>query len=104
MTYKLCFGLPSDEKFGMISQLKRASVSVVLNIAEGAARQTNKEFLQFLTYFSGSLSELDTLIEVAFKLEFIHVKTKDDIFFHIKRVTALLNGLIKGISVKINNQ
>jgi four helix bundle protein len=75
MIYILCPDLPSDEKFGMISQLKRASVSISLNIAEGAARQSEKEYSHFLSIASGPLSEIDTLIEVPSELEFHNLIT-----------------------------
>jgi four helix bundle protein len=101
MIYRLCLELPTDEKFGIISQMKRASVSVSLNIAEGAARKSEKEFNQFLTFSSGSLSELDTLIEVLLELEFISLKIHDDMIMQINKVTALLNGLRKSIALKI---
>lgn len=52
---------PADEQYGLTSQLKRAAVSVPVNIAEGAARSTGKEFKHFLSIAQGSLSELDTL-------------------------------------------
>ena len=95
MVYKLCTILPSDEKFGLISQFKRASVSIVLNISEGAARQSDKEFYQFLTISSGSLSEIDTLIEVSYELNFIEQNSKENMFTQINKVSALLNGLKK---------
>jgi len=98
MTYCLCQNLPADEKFGLISQMKRASVSVSLNISEGAARRSDKEFQQFLTIASGSLSELDTLIEVSLALGFIDLKLHEDSIRAINKVTALLYGLRKSIS------
>jgi len=101
MIYRLCPDLPSDEKFGLISQMKRASVSVSLNISEGAARRSDKEFHQFLTISSGSLSELDTLIEVVLELGFIDIKIYEDFIRQINKVTALLNGLMRIIALKI---
>ena len=101
MIYSLSQNLPADEKFGLISQMKRASVSVSLNISEGAARRSDKEFLQFLTISQGSLSELDALIEVLLELGFIDIKIHEDNIRQINRVTALLNGLMKSISFKI---
>lgn len=56
--YLVIASFPSDEKFGLISQIRRASVSVPVNIAEGAARKNPKEFRQFLYIALGSLSEL----------------------------------------------
>ncbi|MDR4499789.1 MAG: four helix bundle protein [Candidatus Scalindua sp.] len=58
--YKICEELPIDEKYGLASQMKRAVISIPCNIAEGAARNTHKEFIHFLSIAQGSLSELDT--------------------------------------------
>jgi len=77
MIYELCPALLTDEKFGISSQLKRAGVSISLNIAEGAARQSDKEFSHFLTIASGSLSEVDTVVELIYELDFIELKTKN---------------------------
>ena len=60
--YRLTEKLPEAEKFGLVSQMRRAAVSVASNIAEGAARNTKKEFIQFLHNSQGSLSELDTQV------------------------------------------
>ena len=103
MIYSLSLNLPADEKFGLISQLKRASVSVAANIAEGAARQSDKEFYQFLSISSGSLSELDTLIEVLCELNLITIESKNDAIIQLSKVTALLNGLKKSVYLKINH-
>ncbi len=103
MIYNLCVSLPAEEKFGLISQLKRASVSVSANIAEGAARQTEKEFHQFLSIASGSLSEIDALIEVIFELNLIQPRYKDEIINKINKVSALLSGLKKSVSLKIDH-
>ena len=53
-------GFPRDEKFGLDSQMRRAAVSIPSNVAEGQARHTTKEFVQFLSHAEGSLAELDT--------------------------------------------
>jgi len=60
MIYKLTNKFPEEEKFGLVSQMRRASVSIPCNIAEGAARQGKSEFKNFLSMAQGSLSELDT--------------------------------------------
>jgi four helix bundle protein len=62
--YTLCGLLPDDEKYGLASQMKRAAVSIPSNIAEGAARNSTKEFVQFISIAQGSLSELDTQVEL----------------------------------------
>ncbi len=70
--YRLSTLLPKDEKFGLISQIKRSSVSISSNIAEGAARQSTKEYIRFLYYSLGSISELETqliLIKNIFKID-----------------------------------
>ena len=66
--YKLTKPFPSDEKFGLVSQMRRAVVSIPSNIAEGQARQTTKEFIQFLSHAEGSLAELETQIIVSTEL------------------------------------
>ena len=63
--YKLLASFPTDEKFGLISRLKRAAVSVPSNIAEGAGRNSNKEFNHFLSISLGSLFELKTQLIIS---------------------------------------
>lgn len=62
--YKFTVLLPSTEKYGLISQINRAAVSVPANIAEGCAKDSNADFLRFLRISQGSLFELDTLIQI----------------------------------------
>jgi four helix bundle protein len=58
--YRLTKNFPKEETFGLVSQMRRAAVSIPSNIAEGAARNSNKEFIQFLHVSLGSLAELET--------------------------------------------
>jgi four helix bundle protein len=60
LIYDITSKFPSDERFGLTSQMRRAAVSIPSNIAEGAARKGDKEFIQFLMIALGSLSELET--------------------------------------------
>ena len=73
--YKISAELPHDERFGLVSQIRRASVSIASNIAEGAGRNTNGEFCQFLGSANGSAYELQTQIVIAQKLGLIKSNT-----------------------------
>jgi four helix bundle protein len=101
--YKLLENFPSEEKYGIISQLKRAAISVPSNIAEGAARRTDKEMYQFLSIAAGSLSEIDTLIEISKKLELLGTKEYKILYDKVEKIDALLRGLMKSIKIKINS-
>jgi four helix bundle protein len=86
---------PAEERFGLTSQIRKSAVSVPSNIAEGAARQTQKEFTNFLHIAQGSLSELDTQLELTRRLEYIDQnswKVLDDKLIEEDKV---LSGLIR---------
>lgn len=93
--YTLTKQLPDTEKFGLTSQLKRASVSIPTNISEGAARSTKKEFVYFLYISSGSLSEIDTLLTIASNLKYIDINSLENCERKMRTISSLLNGLIK---------
>lgn len=93
--YELTLGFPSEERFGLTQQMRRAAVSVPSNIAEGAARAGVRERLQFLHIASGSLAELDTQLELAVRLGF--VADVGPLQALMDRVTALLIGLMKSL-------
>ena len=97
--YNLTNNFPEAEKFGLISQLRRAAISVPANIAEGAARNTQKEFIQFLYISAGSLSEVDTLLTIAFELNFVNAAEFQEAIEKMNKISALLNGLIKKLKM-----
>ncbi len=68
--YELTKKLPSEEKYGLISQIRRSSISIPSNIAEGAGRSSTKELIRFIDIASGSLSELETQLILIQKLDF----------------------------------
>ncbi len=69
--YKTTARWPSDERFGLISQIRRSAVSIVSNIAEGAARRTTGEFIQFIGIAQGSLAEAETQLILAKRLGYV---------------------------------
>ena len=93
--YKITKLLPREENYNLISQMKRAAISIPNNIAEGAARNTKKEFINFLHIAQGSLSELDTHIEIASRLKYLQEKDVSNISTIMERVDKMLTGLIK---------
>jgi four helix bundle protein len=68
--YGLTARFPADERYGLISQMRRAAVSVPSNIAEGQARHGTREFLQFLSHASGSLAELETQLLLSLEMKY----------------------------------
>jgi four helix bundle protein len=98
--YKVTKNFPKEELYGLTSQLRRAAVSVPSNLAEGAARTGPREFLQFITIAQGSLSEIDTQIELSNMLNFIDNKTFNDIQKRLIRVSKQLYGLKRSIKNK----
>lgn len=76
MVYKFTTELPTDEKYGLISQIKRAVVSIALNISEGAGSQSKKEFALFVSYAYRSCNEVLACLELIFKLSLCKDKDK----------------------------
>jgi four helix bundle protein len=96
--YSLTKNFPKYERFGLSSQMERAAVSVTSNIAEGAARGSDKEFIRFLYYSVGSISELETQLFVAKNQTYINDIEK--IIDAISTVRKKLYGLIKYLKNK----
>ncbi len=94
---------PKEEMFGLVSQMRRAGVSIASNIAEGAARQGNKEFLQFLYIAIGSASELDTQIEISKAASIGDNEKLSALQDSVNRVARMIQGLIRSIKQKGNN-
>lgn len=93
--YQSTSRFPKEEIYGLTSQMRRAAISVPANIAEGAARAGSKELARFLSIASGSLAELDTLLEVSKELGFVREST--DLQSRIDEVSALVLALTKSI-------
>lgn len=97
--YSVTATFPQHEQYGLVGQLRRAAVSVPANIAEGAARNGSKEFLHFLGIASGSLSELDTLIDLARQLGY--VRNTEELNAKVDDVSGLVMGLASSIRRKL---
>lgn len=88
---------PAEEKFGLVSQMRRAAVSVPSNIAEGASDKTKNQFANFLSNALGSLAELDTQLELSLRLDFISQDEHQAIHSLIDRSKGLVFGLKKSL-------
>jgi len=103
MIYKLTNKFPEEEKFGLVSQMRRASISIPCNIAEGAARQGKKEFKNFLSMAQGSLSELDTQLELTILLGYLSTEDLREVWDHLLRIDKMLSGLIRSLANRTMN-
>jgi len=95
--YRITNEFPSNEKYGLTSQIRRAAVSIPSNIAEGAGRKSKKEFLNFLSFTMRSLSELDTLLLLARDLNLINSEIADSLLNKLDIIGKLIFGLMKSL-------
>ena len=98
--YRETENFPSQEIYGLTNQIRRAAVSIPSNIAEGAARQTKKEFGNYLHMAQGSLSELDTQLELARRLGYLDPDNWKVIDQRMERIDKMITGLIRHLSKK----
>lgn len=99
--YLLTANFPSNEKFGLCSQLQRASVSVSSNIAEGASRESQKEFNHFLSIALGSLFEIDTQLTIAKRIGYINEIELEKLTNMILELIKMTRGFKKAVMSKI---
>ena len=98
--YSATASFPSDEKFGLTSQLRRAAVSLPTNIAEGAGRKSTKEFINFLSIALGSVAELDTLLLLSKELKYLREETCSILLQKLDIIGKLIYGLMKKLGYK----
>ena len=101
--YQITLDFPKEEVYGLTSQMRRAGVSVPANIAEGASRHSDKEFIQFLYIALGSLTELDTHFIISHNLEYLNKETYHDLSKEAEEIGRMLSGLIKYVKRKSKN-
>ena len=95
--YRISKGFPSDERFGLTAQLRRAAVSIPSNIGEGKRRKRQKAFLHHLDIALGSQGEVDVQLELALRLGFLPRSQYDKVAQPVDEVGRMLNGLIESM-------
>ncbi len=101
LVYQLTRSFPTDEKFGLVSQMRRAAVSVPSNLAEGHARNTTGEFIQFISHAEGSLAELETQTILAVELTFCSPVEAQPIQDLIEEVQKMANALRRSLASRL---
>ncbi|MBE0428223.1 MAG: four helix bundle protein [Nitrospirae bacterium] len=96
--YRVTKNFPKEETYGLTNQVKRCVVSIPSNIAEGAGRNSKKEFVQFLYVALGSVSELETQLIIALNLAYL--RDIKQFLYQIESIKKMLNGLINHLKSK----
>ncbi len=100
IVYRLTKNYPPEEKFGLIAQMRRAAVSIPSNLAEGQARHTTGEFIQFISHAEGSAAELDTQLILSIELGFSTDAGAERAFDLIDELRRMLNVLRRKLSAR----
>jgi four helix bundle protein len=100
LVYQPTKNFPSEEKFGLVAQMRRAAVSIPSNIAEGQARHTTGEFIQFISHAEGSVAELDTQLILSIELKFCRDVGAEAAFELIAQLRRMLNVLRRKLAAR----
>ena len=100
--YSVTRRFPTEERFGLTSQMRRAAISIPSNVAEGQARRTTPEFIQFVSHAEGSAAELDTQIILAVELNFCRKTDVLPIYELNDEIRRMLNALRRRLAERIN--
>lgn len=98
--YDVTRTLPDEERFGLVSQMRRSALSIPSNIAEGHGRKTDGDFSYFLRVAFGSSSELETQLVIAKRLKMLSDKDYDNLTQRLVEVRKMLNKLITAVQAK----
>jgi four helix bundle protein len=101
--YEITERFPKSEQYGITNQIRRSSVSIPSNIAEGSERNSNKEFGQFLSIAKGSLAELKTQLIIANRILFLDKNGFEELKNDIESISKMLTALRKAIRNKSDN-
>jgi four helix bundle protein len=104
VVYRLTANFPSEERFCLVTQMRRAANSVPTNIAEGQARGLARACLNFLRIVLGSLAELDTQLEIAFRLHYVSNETRKELDDLITSSRRLVSGLLRSKARRLGIQ
>lgn len=98
LVYRITANFPNNERFGLVDQIRRAAVSIALNIAEGSTKGSDADFKRYLKMSQGSINEVITGFYIALDQRFISQKAFDQVYSFSLTLNARLNALIKSIS------
>ena len=96
-SYRLTRGFPKEEMFGMVSQIRRAAVSIAANIAEGHGRENTGSFIQFLRISQGSLKELETHLILSTRVKLTHMDVIEMSLQRCESLGKMLRSLIRSL-------
>jgi four helix bundle protein len=102
--YEISIAFPSTEKYGLMSQLQRASVSIPANITEGCGRDTTPDLLRHLSIAQGSLTEVRTLLEIVRRRSWIEERQTQSLLDESARVGRVLVGLQRSLRLKLEKR
>ena len=102
--YDVTRTFPKDELYGLISQMRRAAVSVAANIVEGSSRRSRREYLQFLSVAKASLSELSYYLHLSSRLAYLTATQFADLDGMCEETARTLYGLTQSVSVEVDDE
>ena len=101
IVYEITKSFPDEEKFGLVTQMRRAAVSIPSNIAEGHSRTSTKEFMHFISVALGSTAELETQILLSENLGYIKIDPKETLIQPVDVIGKMLRGLYKSLKTNL---
>ena len=99
--YKVTKAFPKEEIYGLTNQIRRCSVSVPSNIAEGSERNSTRDFLRFINMAHGSLAEMETQFYIAHQLEYVSLEYYEQLQIKAAEIGRMLNGLANKLEEKL---
>lgn len=98
--YKVLAHFPESERYALANQIKRAAISIALNIAEGSAKKSKKDFIRYLRISTGSIYELITALYIARDLKYLADSQFDVLYQHSHKLSAMIYALIRKLDEK----